>query len=200
MICGIKIKLPAAALFAGIAALLLACESGAVDIANILTEDHVRVPGLDLYLKPAPKLSLSKRFNGFDSEERNIEVIVASIKSPYSEIAEGFTDSALRERGVEISSRGDVRINGSEGILMKAVQKDGDKKWGKWILLLEDGENTLVINGAFTSGDSPAAFDVEAMLKSAVIKKDENVLSSADEEISGDIENEEEKRSVEEWN
>jgi hypothetical protein len=156
----------------------------AVNIVNELTEKHSKVPGTDAYFIVPEDLSPSERFDGFASSQRKIEVIVANIKSPYSEISKGFTDSALKTRGIEVGSRGDLTINGSQGTLLKAVHKDGDKKWGKWILLLDDGDVTLVVNGMFVSGDAAAAVDIEAMLKSVVIRKDEKTDPEAD--ASGD--------------
>jgi hypothetical protein len=97
---------------------------------------------------------------------------VANIKSPYKAISDAFTESTLQTRGLEVGSKAKLSINGSEATLLKALHKDGDKKWGKWILLLDSGENTLVVNGVFVSGDGDAAKDVETMIKSVVIKND----------------------------
>jgi hypothetical protein len=152
----------------------------AVNIVNELTEKHSKAPGTEVYFIVPDGLSPSERFDGFASSQRKIEVIVANIKSPYGEISKGFTDSALKTRGVEVGSRGDLTINSSQGILLKAIHKDGDNKWGKWILLLDDGDSTLVVNGVFVSGDADAARDIEAMLKSVVIRKDEKTAPESD--------------------
>jgi acetaldehyde dehydrogenase (acetylating) len=158
--------------------LLLSCAGAdaAVEIENALTAEHVRVPGLDAYFIPVTGMSLSERFNGFATGARKIEIIVADIKVPYMELYEKFTDSVLKDRGIVVGSRGSLTINGSVATLLKALHADGDNKWGKWIMLLDDGgDGTIVANGVFVSGDSDAAKDVEAMLKSVVVKKDDPV-------------------------
>ncbi|MDR3255242.1 MAG: hypothetical protein LBT31_06715 [Synergistaceae bacterium] len=168
-----KKTLPALLFIAGIISFIAASAEAAVDLVNELTANHTKTPGTNIYFIPANDLAPSERFNGFISDERAIEVIVASIKSPYSEISGVFTDANLLTRGVEVGSRGDITVNGSKGLLLKALHKDGDKRWGKWIMILEDGDDTLVVNGIFTSGDSDAARDVEAMLKSVIVEQTE---------------------------
>ncbi|MDR1917066.1 MAG: hypothetical protein LBQ58_10890 [Synergistaceae bacterium] len=135
-------------------------------LQNELSPDHVEVPGTGAYFIPAEGLVLSKRFDGFESESRRIEVIVVNIRSGFDGIASNFTEASLKSRGVELKSRGDLFINGARAILFKALQPDGGRNWGKWILLAENGGNTLVVNGVFVSGDADAASDVEVMLKS----------------------------------
>lgn len=147
-------------------------ESAPASLANELTTKHVLVPGADAYFVPAPGLTPSKQFDGFSSAARRIEVIVANIKEPYATILEGFTDEALKSRGVDVKSRGALSINGAEGVLIKALHVDGANKWAKWILLLDDGGRTLVANGMFPSGDDAAAKDVVTMIKSVVIRKE----------------------------
>jgi hypothetical protein len=173
-------KIPPALLLACFLFFFAVCGEAAVDIVNELTEGHTRMPGTNIYFITPGDMKPSDRFNGFASDGRVIEVIVASIKSPYSEISGVFTDANLLTRGVKVRSRGDITVNGSTGILLKALHEDGDKKWGKWIMILEDGNDSLVVNGIFASGDEDAARDVEAMLKSVVLESDEAQGSEAE--------------------
>jgi hypothetical protein len=166
--------LPLSLLAAGLA------QAADVNITNELTENHIEAPGTAAYFVPAKGMSPSDRFSGFASDTRNIEVIVANIKSPYKTISEAFTESTLLTRGLEVGSTAELSINGSDATLLKALHKDGGKKWGKWILLLDSGKNTLVVNGVFVSGDGDAAKDVEAMIKSVVVKDNERPGEGAD--------------------
>ena len=166
-------KLPGLTLF--LAALLLLA-TGAVShaaeglpaLTSSLTKDYVQVPGLEAYFLPAKSLDVSDRFDGFASEERGVEVVVAVIGSPYATIAESFTENTLKSRGVNLLSKAGFTLNGAQATLMKAQHPEGNRSWGKWILLLDGGDRTLVVNGVFASGDEAAALDVEAMLKSVV--------------------------------
>jgi hypothetical protein len=144
--------------------------SAEISITNELTKSHMEAPGTAAYFVPADGMSPSGRFTGFVSETRGIEFIVANLKSPYKEISEAFTESTLKTRGLELGSRAELTINGLDATLLKALHVDGDKKWGKWILLLDSGGSTIVANGMFTSGDGDAARDIEAMIKSVVLK------------------------------
>lgn len=171
-------------LFSTILMLLLmgavAAESAPASLTNELSPKHVFVPGTGASFIPASGLTLSKQFDGFASTARKIEVIVANIKEPYATISQGFTDEALKTRGVDVKSRGSLMINEAEGVLIKALHVDGANKWAKWILLLDCGGRTLVVNGVFASGDDVAAKDVETMIKSVVVQKDKTA--------SGDME------------
>lgn len=168
-----------------------AASAASVEIKNEKTEGYVDVPAVEASFKIAKGLEASKRFDGFESDERNIEIITALIKSPFDTIAENFTQSTLKLRGMEMLSRSDVEINGNRGLLVKALHPEDDIRWGKWILLLENGNATLVVNGVFVSGDERAAIDVETTLKSVVPY---GVRASEDAAASGGVQpiNEEE--------
>ena len=137
-------------------------------LTSSLTKDYVQVPGLEAYFLPAKSLDISDRFDGFASDERGVEVVVAVIGSPYATIVESFTENTLKSRGVNLLSKAAFTLNGAQATLMKAQHPEGNRSWGKWILLLDGGDRTLVANGVFASGDEAAALDVEAMLKSVV--------------------------------
>ena len=156
------------ALFLSLAA---AAAAVALPIVNELTKKHVLIPDTGVYFVPASGMTLSKEFDGFSSEARGIEVIVANIKEPYATICESFTDDALKSRGIEVKSRGSLTVNGAEGTLLKALHTDGGRKWAKWILLLDCGGRTLVVNGVFPGGNNVASRDVEAMLKSVFVNR-----------------------------
>ncbi|GHV56654.1 hypothetical protein FACS1894216_20740 [Synergistales bacterium] len=173
-----------AAIFASDAAL---AADAPVNITNAPSAKYELAPGGHAYFRPALGLKASERFDGFESRSRRIEVIVANINAPYDEIDDGFTDAALMSEGVKALSRGLLRINGARGVLIKALHEDGRDRWGKWILLLENGRDTLVVNGIFTAGDAPASVDVMTMLKSVIpVKREE---TRGNEETSGDNKN-----------
>lgn len=160
-----------------------AAESARAVFLNELSPRHVLVPGTEAYFIPAPGLVLSGKFDGFESPERRIEVVAANLKESYASILKGFTDASLKTRGVDVKSRGDVMINGAEGVLIKGSHVDGADKWAKWILLLDCGGRTLVVNGVFSGGDGEAAKDVEAMVKGVVV-----AAARPEQPSSGDME------------
>jgi hypothetical protein len=142
--------------------------SFAADLTNEMSPEYVDIPSVEARFKPAGDMALSPRFDGFEAPERNVEVITALIRSPFDGIARNFTKETLRIRGVEMLSRSEITINGRRGVLVKALHTDEEVNWGKWILILEPGDATLVVNGVFVSGDDSAAVDVESMLKGVI--------------------------------
>jgi hypothetical protein len=137
----------------------------ALEITSQKTAAHVAVPGINAYFVPADELVLASSFDGFESQKRNIEVVVAYVEAPIKNIEEGFTETEFKARGMELKSSGDFTIDGRRAVLYKVLHDDGKTKWGKWVMLASDGPGTLVVNAAFVSGDAEAASDLESMLK-----------------------------------
>ncbi|MDR1137996.1 MAG: hypothetical protein LBK91_06705 [Synergistaceae bacterium] len=142
-----------------------ASDASTLQVTNRKTDGYVAVPGTNVYFVPARELSAASAFGGFESKARRIEVIVANIDAPFSDRAGGFTDVSFQSKGMELKSRGDLTINGGRAILFKALHPDAGINWGKWIMLAENGDGTLVVNAVFISGDAEAASDLEIMLK-----------------------------------
>jgi hypothetical protein len=145
-------------------------DAAALDVINEKSDLYVAVPGAGVYFLPAPGLVLSSLFDGFEAKDRGIEVIVANIEAALGDLEAGFTDASFKSRGMELKSRGDLTINGAKAILFKALHPDGGTNWGKWIMLAENGGNTLIVNAVFVSGDAAAASDLEVMLKGVFVE------------------------------
>jgi hypothetical protein len=153
--------------------------SFAADLTNEMSPEYVDIPSVEARFKPTGDMALSQRFDGFEAPDRNVEVITALIRSPFDGIAQNFTRETLKTRGVEMLSRSELTINGHRGILVKALHPDEEVNWGKWILLLENGDATLVVNGVFVSGDEIAAVDVESMLKGVIAYGEKQARASS---------------------
>jgi hypothetical protein len=160
-----------------------AADASILQVTNQKTDDHVAVSGTNVYFAPARELSPASAFGGFESKGRRIEVIVANIDAPFADIAAGFTDASFQSKGMELKSRGDLTINGGKAILFKVLHPDAGINWGKWIMLAENGDSTLVVNAVFISGDADAASELEVMLKGLYIDdvrvKQEDVRGAA---------------------
>jgi hypothetical protein len=125
---------------------------------------------MNAHFVPAPGLAPASAFDGFESKARRVEVIVANIEAPFSVIEEGFNEASFKSGGMQMMSRGDFTVNGARGVLFKVLHPDGETKWGKWVMLVENGGGTLVVNAAFVSGDADAASDLERMLKGVYLE------------------------------
>jgi hypothetical protein len=151
--------------FLAVLLIVSAADASTLQVTNKKTDDHIAVPGTNVYFVPARELSPASAFGGFESKGRRIEVIVANIDAPFADITAGFTDASFQSKGMELKSRGDLTINGGKAILFKVLHPDAGINWGKWIMLAENGGSTLVVNAVFISGDADAASDLEIMLK-----------------------------------
>lgn len=161
------------------AALLAVCllavgTADAAVIKNVQTPEYVDLQPVEARFLLPRGVVRSTRFDGFESKERRIEVVAALLKAPYRDIADSISKSTLGARGVEVLSQTDVIINDRRGTLIKARQVDGKTTWGKWLLAIDNGGATLVVNGVFVSGDAKAAEDILAMMKSVIPFGDES--------------------------
>jgi hypothetical protein len=157
-----------------------------LEIENARTTSHVAVPGTGTYFVPAPGLSPATSFVGFESKERKIEVIVVNIAGPFDEISKAFDEDSFKSMGMELKSRGDMVVNGAHAVLFKVFHPDGGVGWGKWIMLMENGGETLEVNAMFVSGDSQAALDLEAMLKGVYVDKPAASVEPGEKEEPGE--------------
>jgi hypothetical protein len=167
---------------AAILLLTLSClpsEGYALELANQKSDRHVEAAGAGAFFVPAPGLAPADSFDGFESKERNIQVIVARFGAPLDEIAKGFTEETFRAMGMELKSKGELTVNGARAFLYKVLHPNGDTNWGKWIMLAENGNNTIEVNAAFVSGDAEAAGDLEVMLKGVYMEPPQPVSASA---------------------
>lgn len=161
------IKLMIAAI-AAIEILSAAASFAAVEIKNEDDANYVDFKQVEAKFLLPRGFVRSTRFDGFEAKGRNIEVVLSLIKTPFSSIDDSINEELLRSRGVRLLNQTEVSINGRRGFLIKAVHEDGGKKWGKWLLALDNDGATLVANGVFTSGDTAAAEDVAKLIKSVV--------------------------------
>ena len=138
-----------------------------VTITNDLTDKHVTRPGMKLSFIPFKGLSESKDFSGYVNEQRKINIIIAPLPDSYSRIIEGFTNEALKKNGVDVKSRTELTLSGSRALIIKAVHPKAGSVWGKWIMLIADGDKCVIVNGIFPGGDVSASKDVENFIKSA---------------------------------
>jgi hypothetical protein len=150
----------------------------ALEIVNQKSDRHVKAAETGVFFVPAPGLTLADSLGGFESRERNIQVIVANFGAPLSEIAKGFTEETFRAMGMDMKSRGEFTVNGTRAFLFKVLHPNGGTNWGKWIMLAENGDNTLTVNAVFVSGDASAASDLEAMLKSVYMEAPRPVFAN----------------------
>ena len=144
---------------------ILPLPASALDIASLKTERHVLVPGTNASFAPAPGLVLASEFSGFESKNRGIEVIVAFLDGHIRGIEEGFTEASFTSLGMNLMAKGTFTIDSRHAVLYKVLHDDGNMRWGKWVMLAENGPGTLVVNAVFVSGDTNAAVELEQMLK-----------------------------------
>ncbi|MDR3164215.1 MAG: hypothetical protein LBU13_01390 [Synergistaceae bacterium] len=152
----------------------------ALEITSRKSNRHVEATGTGAFFVPAPGLVWAAALDGFESKERNIWVFVDNLGGSLDDIAKGFTEESFKAMGMEMKSKGEFTVNGARAYLFKVLHPDGGINWGKWVMLAENGKNTITVNAVFISGDADAAVDLEVMLKSIYMEPPRPVSAITD--------------------
>lgn len=131
---------------------------------------HVRIASTDVFLLPIAGYMRVKDKPMLLWSEKRMAILAEAIEHPYAEVAAAMDEKNFRSDGMELKSRTDLFFNGKQGVFFKVLDVKNDKKWAKWLLLLEDRERCILLVGSFAGGDAAGSLAVEKMLKSVVVK------------------------------
>jgi len=143
----------------------------AVHRGNVLTAQHVQVPGTHIKLVPPSGARLSSSFRGFEITGRRIQIrIEERMGVSYRQAAAGLTARALEDDGIRVRDRGDVMLNGSPAqMIFGTIQsEDGNTEVGLVLFVLGDDSLSTLIYGTYPAEDRSAASMLRESLLSAI--------------------------------
>ena len=135
-------------------------------INNTKTDEHKELFGLPLFLKPEDGFDFEKIADGCVDKVKKVEFKAAQIRLGYDKVIEGFSSEKLKKSGMDAKDSVEFIINGSRATLFKMFQKTKGAALGKWVMIIDRGENSWMVNGSYDSKDSPCAESVLKMIKS----------------------------------
>ena len=133
---------------------------------NVLTAQHVTVPGTHVAIVPPRDAKISSSFAGFEIEARSVRCEIAESTAPYADRAAAMTPESLEEGGVKVLDTSDVDLNGNPAKIITGTfaERDGEDL-GVVMLVLGNERMTVVIKGYYPQSDRPAA----ALLRNSML-------------------------------
>ena len=144
---------------------VFAAEPGVV--TNTKTQAHKELFDIPILMTPAKGLNLAKSRSGCLDKAKKVVIEASEIRVSYEKLLQEFNGENLKKAGMSVKLRSDYIWNGTRTTLLKIFQKEEKTVVGKWVLLIDRGEKSWLVNGLYYSKDQKRSEMVLNMLKSA---------------------------------
>ncbi len=152
-----------------------------LSIQAALAAEPVFPPASRVGLVPPQDMVASKRFSGFENEERAAAITFAEMPAAaYPQLASGLTKEALKKQGLEVKSRENLKLGSRNGILIGGAMT-GPVEGRKWVLVVQDNDLTALVIAQVRGGqDGYSDEQIRNALKSVTLRSP----VSLDEQVS----------------
>lgn len=111
--------------------------------------EKIAIRGTHIRLARPAGFAVSDTNPGFVNEDTGERVVVIETPADAAEVIKGFTAAALKEQGVELKQRKELRVVGQNGLLMALVKVQEDVTSNNWMLVFGDARRTTMITASF---------------------------------------------------
>lgn len=135
------------------------------------------VVGTRVSLIPPSGFTPSERFPGYSQDSTGSSIMVTEFPAPLAETSSGLsTPSALSKRGMVLLKKQQVVVGGKACILVQIKQNFKEAEYLKWLLLLGDGKESVLITAAFPKElESQLSEAMKASVLTARLNSQKNV-------------------------
>jgi hypothetical protein len=113
-------------------------------------QNEAFVGGTRIKLTPPADFTLASQFSGYQLESRGSSIMITEIPGPFAETSAGFSNpSELKKRNMSVLNKQEVKLDGQTGLLLKVEQKAYETDFLKWLLVLGDEKETVIITATF---------------------------------------------------
>jgi len=107
--------------------------------------DPVFPPASRIGLIPPEDMTISKRFSGFESEEKAAAInFVEMPAAAYGQLVNGLTKDALKRQGMSETSRETLKLGDRTGVLIGGTMA-GPVQGRKWVMAVKDEDLTALV-------------------------------------------------------
>lgn len=151
-----------------------------ISIFSFAQNSSVLIPGTKYSMIPPDGYVVSSNFTGFQNNETGGSIMIVEIPTSYSSLVKGFTKDALKRKGMELTSKENVKYNNSDAMLFNVSQKANGVNYLKNILMFGDNSKTVMVNGIYPEQSKDSAGEIKKSLFTIVYneKQRENILES----------------------
>jgi hypothetical protein len=149
---------------AATAGFILSCQAA-------LAAEPVFPPASRVGIVPPQNMVLSKRFTGFENEERAAAITIAEMPpAAYDQLVAGLTKEALKHQGIDVKARETVKVGDKTGILVAGAMT-GPVKGRKWVLAVKGKDMTALLIAQVQGGqDGYSEEQMRSALKSVSLR------------------------------
>jgi hypothetical protein len=150
-----------------VAALSLLCLS----LGAAAATETVYPPGSRIGLAPPKDMKMSKRFTGFENLDKAASITLLEMPAEaYDPLTANLTDTALKNQGLSVTSREQLKIGGRQAVLIAGDQA-GAGKLRKWMLAMADSTMTgLVVAQSLATKEGYSETQMRDALKSVALR------------------------------
>lgn len=158
---------------------------GQSKIDNVLTAEHVYVPGTKVSLIPPKGFIKAGDFVGFQQNESGSSIMVAEIAGSYFVIKTGLTKEALLSKGIVVDKMDSMTINNLPASFITGMQAARGTTYMKYILTFGTKDETIIITGIFPNALQELGAGIKAAMLSVFYEADRkrNPFDAVDFEI-----------------
>ncbi len=131
-----------------------------------MTDSHRKISDVPVYLQLEPGFNCSQTELGCCDNNKKISLEASELHIPYEKLLEEFDGEGLKKAGMSLKMRSEFLWNGSRAMLLKIFHPNKKIVMGKWILIVDKGENSWMISGLYDSKHKSRGEAVLRMIKS----------------------------------
>ncbi|MFD0461368.1 hypothetical protein ACFQY9_05225 [Microvirga aerilata] len=128
-------------------------------------------PASRIGIVPPKDMTVSKRFSGFESEEKAAAInLVEMPAEAYDPLVKGFTKDALKRQGLNETSRENLKLGEKSGVLIGGTMT-GPVQGRKWVMAVKDRDITALVIAQVRGGqDGYTEAQIRDALKSVSLR------------------------------
>jgi hypothetical protein len=129
-------------------------------------------PGSRIGMAPLPEMETSRRFTGFEDPVKGLAfTFVEMPPEAYQELATGLSKERLKEQGLTLKGREELKLGERNAVLVSGEQNLGQIAVRKWLLVIEDPTMTaFVIGQALPTAEGRSEDEIKAALQTVAIR------------------------------
>ncbi|MDZ7900992.1 MAG: hypothetical protein U5N85_23565 [Arcicella sp.] len=145
------------------------------------TGKYIKVTGTKCSIIPPKSFLVSSTFSGFQNDEKGASIMINEIPAPYQQLIDGFTESALKTRGMTLINKKTVDFNASKATLFTVSQPANGSIYLKQMLIFGDSKTTILVNGIYPEKSKDIESEIKEALFSTIYSESqtENPLDAA---------------------
>ncbi|QUY40728.1 hypothetical protein I1H34_15550 [Acaryochloris marina S15] len=105
----------------------------------------VTFPDVGVAILQPSGFETAESFYGFQQPSTGASVMVLAIPGPFAEVTQGFTKTALAEKGMTLHSKELTQVKGQAGVKVYFSQQAYGQEFLKWAVLFGDTKRTTMV-------------------------------------------------------